>query len=387
MKCDIFDIDKRTGFQAAKPVKAVKAAKAFVVILVIPCLFISCTRCKLQLPGMTADEISVLTYNVQNLFDDVDNDTEYYEYDPGEEEWTTTHFHTKCMHVAEVIATSVQHGPDIVALQEIENENTLDTLNNDYLKGKRYRYTAFVPAPDSAVNVALLSRFPITEIRAHQIYVDEPRKSRHILECRITVGENEFVLFNNHWKSKSGGARETEPLRIEAAGVVRRRVAEISAEAPKTDIIVVGDFNENVDEYTQVAAAYQTALLPSDGEAPDHYLNKSLLVSFNKEEMRAFSGSRGTDVLNEGVVLYTCWADEEHPGSYVYRGKWEAIDGVLVSSALFDSEGLTYQDFEVVDRGFLLGENGFPRGWDREKKEGYSDHLPLLVRFSVEKEL
>ncbi len=362
--------------------------KIIAIGLLLPCCFISCARCKLQLPGTVTRELSILSYNVQNLFDDVDNGTEYSEFDPTEGEWSTAHFHTKCIRINEVITAAIRHGPDIVALQEVENENALDTLRNDYLKGKRYIYSALVPSSGSAVNVAVLSRFPITEIKAHQIYVDEPRNLRNILECWIAVGDEELVIFNNHWKSKLGGAEETEQLRIEAAGVINRRCRDILSEHPAMDIVIVGDFNESVDEYGRVDGAYQTAFLPWNGNFPQSYHKKSLSLSLSAEEMTITDGGgAGTNEITE-LGFFSCWADwkaEEGPGgSYYYKGGWETIDNIFLTSTLFDDKGVTYESFSVVENDFLLNEKGSPFRWDSERKDGYSDHLPLLATFSVE---
>ena len=59
-------------------------------ILLLPMVlltFISCTRCTFPGSKPKDGKVTVLSYNVENLFDDVDNGTEYPENDPGAGEW------------------------------------------------------------------------------------------------------------------------------------------------------------------------------------------------------------------------------------------------------------------------------------------------------------
>lgn len=390
--------------------------KVLLLGLFIPIAVVSCTRCTLQLPGSDVEALSILTYNVENLFDDVDNDSEYYEYDPGGGEWSTTDFHTKLVHVAEVLKTAVEGGADIVALQEIENQNTLAILNDEYLKGMRYRYSALIPTREAAVNTAVLSRFPLTQARSHAIRLEGSEGVRNILEVGISVNESKLVLFNNHWKSKSGGAEQTEALRVEAAGVLARRIRELRDEAPGTDIVAAGDFNENIDEYIRISGAYQTGFIPAEEDVPAHYRHKSLFYTREvlpeprpHEHDRSEPDDKGREVLPKReptgrapgtpsepapsdrargtpgkVIVYSCWTDIDEPGSYLYRGSWETIDNILLTRELFDSTGLTYEKASLVNHSFLLDEKGRPLRWNERLKKGYSDHLPLVAHFTVE---
>ena len=66
-----------------------------------------------------------MSYNVENLFDDVDDGTEYPEYDPGRGSWSSEAFPLRVDTIAEVVRKSVPGGPDILLLQEVENGNAL----------------------------------------------------------------------------------------------------------------------------------------------------------------------------------------------------------------------------------------------------------------------
>lgn len=320
--------------------------------------------------------LTILSYNVENLFDAVDNGTEYRDYDPGEGEWSEDLFHAKMLRIAEVIGSAVPKGPDILALQEIENENVLETLRTEGLKNLGYRYSAIIEAPDSAVQTAVLSRFPITAVKSHALHLAGAEGLRHILELEIEIDGRILYLLNNHWKSKSGGAEETEPLRIAAAALVKRRIGEIHSADAGADIVVCGDLNENHDEETRVDGAYPVALLQADAgpdgisEAPGLYI----------------SGERSSGAGGE-IVLYSPWFEEsaaaEGTGSYMYRNVWETIDHFLLAPGLFDDRGFVYSRFDVVDHDFMLTEEGYPRRWSRSSLQGYSDHLPLFLELEL----
>jgi predicted extracellular nuclease len=71
-------------------------------------------------------------------------------------------------------------------------------------------------------------------------------------------------------------------------------------------------------------------------------------------------------------------------GTYRYEGQWRSIDHVLVSRALCDSVSQTY----VNDAPFLLQEDKKYGGVKPLRtfnglryQRGFSDHLPLVVRF------
>ena len=48
-----------------------------------------------------------------------------------------------------------------------------------------------------------------------------------------------------------------------------------------------------------------------------------------------------------------------------------------------DETGISFLDIKVVKPKFLLDEQGFPKSWNTNLKEGYSDHLPLLLTLEL----
>lgn len=346
-------------------------------VLFFPLLIFSCSRCSLPEGNGEGREgpkrITVITYNAENIFDDIDNGSEYREYDPGEGKWTTELYHSRLSNLADVLSAVPPKGPDIAALQEIENLEVLTDLRDMYTNQLGLKYVACPEAAGSAVNTAIMSRYPITEVHAHCVGARDGEGLRYILEAHVLAEGCELIIINNHWKSKSGGTAETEPLRRLAAGLVRRRLSELAASDPDSDVLILGDFNENYDEYERIGNAYPTALMPM-GDTGGDYSTDALVLTGNPEEAIAADGR---------IRLYTVWADMETPGSYVYREQWETLDNVLCMPGLFNDTGFTFTKARVLDAAFLLDAGGYPLPWNKDSRQGYSDHLPLLVNLEV----
>ncbi|MCK5674323.1 MAG: endonuclease/exonuclease/phosphatase family protein, partial [Spirochaetales bacterium] len=151
-----------------------------------------------------------MSYNTQNIFDDTDNGTEYPEFDPSGGEWGTSEYNTRLFNLSEIIRRSVDRGPDLIALQEIENERVAEDLVEGYLKGLGYNYIIVTDTEDSAIQLGFISRLELNNIKVHHILSNGKLLGRPILEVSVTVKENTVYVFNNHWKSKLGGAEETE---------------------------------------------------------------------------------------------------------------------------------------------------------------------------------
>lgn len=342
-------------------------------------LLVSCARCSLGGPG-TPETLTLMSYNVENLFDGVDNGTEYREFDPGESEWTVDLYYRRMFNLAEVVDAACKGGPDVLVLQEVENAAVVETLKSEILRRHRYRYAAVTDTPDSAVQLAVLSRYPILRRRSHGICLGGG-VYRDILEVTLKAGDAELVLFNNHWKSKSGGAEKTEPARIMAAEVLRQRIGEITALRAGADIVALGDLNENADESVRLGGAYPTALrIAGPAEAPPEDV-PGLFISGDPGMVSAASSCAVP-------VLYSPWLDPGRPaedlkGSYYYDGCWETIDHALLSAGLFDETGFTYAAFRPVAEDFLLTPRGHPKKWITTTASGYSDHLPLLLTLGI----
>ncbi len=286
--------------------------------------------------------MDVLSYNVENLFDDRDCGLEYPEYRGAR--WGAERYAAKLGAVARAIRSSCPGGPDLVALQEVENEHALSDLG-DRLEGLGYRYRVFVPQPGAATGVAFLSRLPVLRTRVLSVGPAEEgpvgqAPLRHIVEIEVEHRGHRLLVLNNHWKARTEGEQKTGPGRRAAAEALARRVSGILAQEPAVDLLALGDFNQNL------------------------------------EELEPWSRNLG---------LRDPWVElpEEQRGSAVFRGAWQTPDHVLLAPGLLDRWGFIWPrgGFKVVRRDFLLEQRtGFPR---RFAAGGVSDHLPLRLSLRV----
>jgi endonuclease/exonuclease/phosphatase family metal-dependent hydrolase len=320
-----------------------------------------------------------MTYNVENLFDDVDNGTEFPEFDPSRGRWTAELFRLRVDTIAEVVRKAVPGGPDILMLQEVENENALRTLAGSGLKDLGYSRAVIVPKKGLAANVAVLTRLPVSRVNAFQVGRSKAGIVRDVVEVVIEKEGCTLHLLNNHWKSKTGGPQQTEDSRLEAARVVVRRVREILSLNPTADVVVAGDLNESTDEQERTGGRYQTALLSLGAQVPARYAESGIFLTGSPEE---------AGIAGDRLVLYDPWLElePERRGSYFYGAAWETYDHFLLSPGLFDGQGFSCRkgSFTVFRPAFLLMDNGSPRKWSGLKgKKGYSDHLPLLITLDL----
>ncbi|MDR2588662.1 MAG: endonuclease/exonuclease/phosphatase family protein [Spirochaetales bacterium] len=336
--------------------------KNFCVFFGAAALLVSCGGCSLD-SGPDGDAAyTFLSYNVCNLFDDAADGTEYAEFDPSRGAWTSADYKKKLDAVGRVIAGAAGGGADFAALVELENDRVLADLCAGPLKECGYRFGVTLPTDSSAIRVGFLSRFPVRDIRGHT----PPSSGFHqraIMEVTLDVGGEELVVFICHFKAKTEGSQATEKSRILSASTLARRIREKSAFS-SAEILVLGDLNENADEYERNGGTYITALMPASAALDAAGALESVYLTGEKSAA-SFAGP---------LVFYSPWLDDPpHPGSYYYHSSWETIDHALVSPGLVDSRGLVFLSFGVVRHDFMLTSGGAP------KKE-FSDHLPLLVR-------
>lgn len=313
-------------------------------------------------------EITIMSWNVENLFDGNDDGTEYREFDPGKGNWDTARYHTRLSAVGRVITEFSDPLPDIICLQEIEHRGVVEDLLKWNLKQYGFNYFAVTDDPESAIQIGIVSRMPITRVKVHSASGVSGYRLRPILEVEILLGGESVIVINNHWKSRIGGPDVTEPARIESARVVRKIISRIHAENPEILIVCAGDLNENADEYERTGELYPTALIPA---------------SISNEDTL---GVTGLSSAAEGGVLYNPWLDDNETyaadGSYFFRNIWCTLDHIMVSGTAFDDVGWEFLSFRPMVHPELLSKSGTPVSWDIRSGEGYSDHLPLFLTLS-----
>ncbi len=334
-------------------------------LLPVLSLFLSCL-----IPGESlSGEFSILSWNVQNLFDGISDGNEYEEYDPALSEWDEQGMRIKMENLQEILYAVDETLPDILLLQEVENREVLLTLNREYLDG----YYDFIDAwkdRNSAISCGILSRVAPEEVHLHFPGRYGKRELRPVVELHFNLDGESLVLFNNHWKSRTGGQAATEDARIMSSAVLASRIRELRAEG-KDNIAAAGDFNGSVDDFRSGGA--QTAQLPVE-EIRSTAWQDSLFV-----------GKSGSDcsLSDEKTVLFSPWSEMERndnsEGSYFYQNRWMKLDHFFLDHGLLDGSGWEYESCRCASLPVMQDEMGRPLAWESWRHAGYSDHFPLLL--------
>jgi len=302
--------------------------------------------------------VRILSYNVENLFDDRSSGREYPEFQG--ERWNRELYPRKLAVLGRAIRRSCRGGPEVVALQEVESEAALLDLRDRALAQMGYRYAVFAAgAPQGAgqeaiTSVAVLSRLPVLASRVHQTGSFQGMAQRPILELALDIAGLRLTVFNGHWKSKIGGVEATEEGRRRSAEVLARRLRVILEAEPLAEVVVAGDLNRNLEELA----------------------GPPLAVAAER---------RRAGLSESGVLLYSPWYELPPParGSAVHQRRWQTPDHFLLAPGLLDEQGLSYRPggFRVVRLSFLVHpDSRFPRRFDAQGVRGASDHLPLLLQ-------
>ncbi|MDR0569579.1 MAG: endonuclease/exonuclease/phosphatase family protein [Spirochaetaceae bacterium] len=328
-------------------------------------------------PEKKPDEMRIAFWNVQALFDGEETGAEYGEY-LSSAGWTAEKYQARLTALALGIEGLSENAPDIIGLAEIENAQVLADFAGGPLAKKGYQWTFFGANPGGALGVGVLSKHPFGQTLVHAITADGVTAPRPMLEIRLEVKDAPLICFVCHWKSKIGGDEETEAFRKASARVIARRLQELNQESPEIPVIVMGDLNENHDEFYRKSGSVITALLPDDpsaaelaGDAPADVL----VLSLHKPPLPEYFS-------RSAAVLYTPWGGALPEGSYYFRETWETIDHFLLSPGLFDQTGWDFSSFQVIAREPFLRE-GKPHGYNPRTGGGLSDHLPLLLTIAL----
>jgi len=313
------------------------------------------------------DTFTLLVYNVQNLFDLVDDGTEYREFDPGSGNWDSFGYETRMKACGAAIASA---RPDIAVLCELENANMAKGLQQRLKNaGLRLDHAAVGDKPNAAATVpTVLSVFPIITVNRIGTIKVGGYFSRNILEVVLRIGSDTLTVFANHWPSK----RHAGTFRVAVAEILLKRLSQLPAGA---DYIVAGDLNEDYDERGTPAALPAVLGTAAVGDGPRKY-------SSERDMTGAMPGRH-----------YDLWLElkKRDRMSYVFKGRPGTPDHIILPPSLYDGRGISYLDnsFAVHTWDGRLLKNGRPYDW-RVRRQGakivhplevYSDHLPLVARF------
>ena len=380
----------KKNFADRKNIRALLGA-ALLLVLVTGCASCDVSTAEDKAPENPAS-LAIMTWNVQALFDGTDNGTEYDEYRESAG-WTREKYRGRLNVIAAAIG-GLERKPDIIALQEIESPMVAKDLAAALSK-HGYGWTYFANIPDMALGVGLLSRFPFEQTRSHSVYIDGEIAPRPMLEAKIITpnlkadkadsesADNSLLLFVCHWKSKLGGDEATERIRRASARIILRRLRELAETEPDLPVVIMGDLNENHDDFYRRGGKVISALMPDDPRASEIAETQKDFIVLAKNKPPA------ARYFPSGVItLYSPWfaelrnGNDDSSGSYYYKNAWETIDHFLLSPRFFDGSGWEFENARIINIPPFTSAKGSPAAYNPRTGSGLSDHLPLLLLLS-----
>ncbi len=364
--------------------------------------------------GASARPYKLVVHNIENLFD-ADGYAVFQNYRPmdanGNPQYTLAHILTKIQNHARLMARyNDGKGPDVIIFSEIESDFTPLPGGDRYDHFEvleRYRHLtleqmlgekfddeiADLPSEilllkgfedyglkgyDLAVAYERDENFRPTHVQKNVVFSRLPIKhektrshptegARPILEVWLDVEGYDLVVFANHWRSRASD-REMERIRIQNARVLKARLDELRARNPLKDFVLGGDFNSDYNQSHRYPYMQKTAV---------------------NDVLRSVGDERKVK-LGDTDAVYNLWYeyDISMRGSDTFRGFWGTLMQIMISPGLYDFQGVQYVD-NSFDVGRFPGKNvyensGAPNRWHFfEEGGGYSDHLPISMKFTV----
>ncbi|MEN8124731.1 MAG: endonuclease/exonuclease/phosphatase family protein [Bacteroidota bacterium] len=205
---------------------------------------------------------TIAFYNVENLFDTIDNPETFDEdfTNKGKNHYTSKIYWEKIKNTGRVISEigkdKTKTSPTIIGLAEIENNDVLkDLVRSKYLKNIQYQIIHFDSPDMRGIDVALLYQekyfTPISQEKFEVKLWEESGKRIFTRDILLVSGflDNElFHILVNHWPSRRGGQIRSNQKRAKAAYVVQQIMDKIKNENKNAKIIVMGDFNDDPND-------------------------------------------------------------------------------------------------------------------------------------------
>lgn len=283
--------------------------------------------------------VTVAAYNIENLFDVFDDP---YTADEGTK--------VKPREQLEQVATMIRKlNADVIAFEEIENENVLKAFITEMLGDMNYKYVAAATTNDGrGIRTAIASRLPIQSIVSYR-FLDLTlegdqrtwRFARDLMHVKLEVSKDRTLhAFVVHLKSKSsrgeGDDKQGASWRLAEATMARKIIDGILAKEPDAWILMTGDLNDT----------------------PDSPPIKQLIGDLPASATRA--ASKGLTDLHEHLM-------GEDAISYLKKPYRSRIDYILTSPAL--AKRVVKESAKIVNSDTTLTAG--------------SDHAPIIATFDV----
>ena len=314
---------------------------------------------------------TVAFYNLENLFDTINDPTKFDEASPIMEMKASNRadaYTKKVNNMARVIADIgsdvAKNSPAVIGVCEIENREVLvDLVNHPLLLAKDYGIVHYHSPDNRGIDVALLYQKalfqPIDTSSNELLIYDDATRDRVFTRDQLLVSgklDGEMMHFIvNHWPSRSGGEAKSRSKRVAAAKLNKRIIDSLQAIDPYAKIMTMGDFNDN----------------------PTNASFKEVLKTKKEKEDVEIKGLYNPmeNFLAKGL------------GSNAYRDAWSLFDQIVLSQPLLEKDYSSYRLYKagIYNKNYIITKRGrwkkYPfRSWaDGGFTDGFSDHFPVYV--------
>jgi exonuclease III len=313
---------------------------------------------------------TIAFYNLENLFDTINDPTKFDEASPMMELKTNRSnvYKKKAHNMASVIAkigSKVSHNsPAILGVSEVENREVIeDVVNDPLLVSKDYGIIHYQSPDARGIDVALLYQkklFTPISTSSHElkIFDDLSHKRVYTRDQLLVSGNLDGDLIHvivNHWPSRSGGEARSRPKRVAAAKLSNHLVDSLQGIDPYAKVFIMGDLNDD----------------PTNSSVKD-----VLKTEKNKEKVK-FKG-----IYNPYENFF-----KNGMGTTAYRDSWSLFDQILITKPLLEKNYSSFSFYKagIFNRQYLTTTTGQYRGYPFRSwsnggfSNGFSDHFPVYI--------
>lgn len=321
-----------------------------------------------QAQNQKARVYGVAFYNLENLFDTINNNGSYdHEFSPqGSRQWNGKKYWSKINNLAMAISNMTTQttpmGPAIIGVSEIENKGVLDDLVKAPAIKKWMLQVVHHDSPDRrGVDVGLLYNprmFRVLDVTNHTLTIPSNPRFRTRDQMCVTgiLGSDTVSVIVNHWPSRLGGQEQSSYLREAAAELSKHIADSLWNIRPNQGVIIMGDLNDDPNDKS--CAKVLGAKRDAKGVEPHGFYNP------------------WWKKLDEGI------------GTLAYKSQWNLFDQIIVSGTLLEANnpgGLNYWRAQVNNFDFLKDTKGSRQGYPLRTYsagvflDGFSDHFPTEI--------
>lgn len=312
-------------------------------------------------------------YNLENLFDPVNDPDKYDEASPimeMPESLRKEAYQKKLKNMAHVIAEighqQTNNAPVLLGIAEVENRRVIeDLINQPILLSYHYGIIHYDSPDIRGIDVALLYQkkaFRPIVSSSHRLLIYEaenPKKRVYTRDQLLVKGSLDgdiLYLIINHWPSRRGGEAKSRYKRESAAALNKRLIDSIQVKEPYAKIITMGDLNDG----------------PTNSS-----LKNVLKTKASKKNLKR------KDLYNPMENMQR----KQGMGTIAYRDSWDLFDQMIMTSVLLKKNYSSYRFYKagIFNPRYLKTATGKYKGYPFRSFNnsgfpgGYSDHFPVYI--------